>query len=284
MSLLPVEEWDFSSLVVSTEKKGQKKRGKGTRVQAAALDWEMKRERGRANGSMQTAWLNLTDSQQQASIRPDIPRAAAVREISLIEFSKFIQDFDSKGATKSQGMLRRLADLDWKSANPVSEDETPHVLLISWKDCGKEQLKAELMRWARSWTEKMGARKKRAEDSMSDLWELAAYRLNKIGQHPYNEVASMLNGLPAFRTKRGSFDADCARKAASAAKAKIDSANTFTRNLRLSWASQINRKPSKAEISHGDMLIEALRAFSANSSFSTKSSDTNRRPQSHRKK
>lgn len=94
--------------------------------------------------------------------------------------------------------LRRLADLDWKSPNPVSEGETPHVLLISWNDYGKEQVVDELRRLARSWSKKYGARKKRAEDPMSDLWALAAYRLRKIRGLSCNEVADELNKLPAF--------------------------------------------------------------------------------------
>lgn len=108
MNPLHKEEWDFSSLAVPTEKKGQKKSEKADRRQVLALTWELARERGRAAGNMKPAWLSLTHDQQQAHIRPNLPRTA-VRELSLIELSSFVRDFNSTPASKSHGMATQVS-------------------------------------------------------------------------------------------------------------------------------------------------------------------------------
>ncbi|MFA5265426.1 MAG: hypothetical protein WC378_16525 [Opitutaceae bacterium] len=109
----------------------------------------------------------------------------------------------------------------------------PHILLIQWDDYGIEEILPALERWARNHAKKNrqdqrdSKRHRRPDDPMSDLWEIACYRLRTQEGLPHHAIADKLNRLPKFKHTHPSFDADGARKLFANAKAEIERPSGF---------------------------------------------------------
>lgn len=219
IKLIPRSDWDFSSLVGSSLNKGEKRSREFKRIherdvlnQSDALCWELSRE----NGSKQTAWLKLKNNERRPAIKFE-----PISEISHSDFARFISVFSGEPAD-----LTLWDPYGPAHPNPIHLGETPHILAIRWREFGIEEIIPALVEWARKAATAPGRKKRKSSDPMSDLWSLAAYRLHMAG-HSYPDVARMLNALPKFKDKRGSFDADGARKSAAEGEELIRKAKPF---------------------------------------------------------
>jgi hypothetical protein len=200
-------EWDFSPLVDHLPAK-----------QRQVLSWEI----GRTGGNGARAWLSLKSTE-----KPDerqLHDLRSFREISPADFGRFLNEFGGKPT--SHAIFR---DTD----NPVDFTETPHILLIRWSEHRVEEIVSQLQKWARSHAKQIRSSRLRANDPMSDLWELSCYRLRIDAKLTFPEIATTLNTLPHFKAKRTCFDQEGARKAFNNAKTAIE--------RHLSWLKILER-------------------------------------------